>query len=198
MSPPVASASATQSAMQAASRRPRFRPCAPIGGMTCTASPTSATRLRPADFAPPCPRAERRRADRCRRRRRAGPAGAPRARARNAVSSSAASSLASSGRSTQTRLDVRPGDGTTVNGPRWPMEFGRDAAVRALVREGAGDGALLVGPSLDRDLRCLPAEGLAAVGADDQLGGQRAAVGEANLGTGIRRRRPRRRSHRPR
>ena len=70
-------------------------------------------------------------------------------------------------------------------GPRRPMELGRDAAMRPLVRESAGHGALLVGPSLDGDLRCLSAEGLAAVGADDELGGQCAAVGEANFGSGI-------------
>ena len=33
--------------MVAASRKPRLRPCAPIGGMTCAASPISATRPAP-------------------------------------------------------------------------------------------------------------------------------------------------------
>ena len=37
--------------MVAASRRPRLRPCAPIGGMTCAASPASAMRLRREAFA---------------------------------------------------------------------------------------------------------------------------------------------------
>ena len=43
---PAARASATHSASAAASRRPRLRPCAPIGGITWAASPTSATRSR--------------------------------------------------------------------------------------------------------------------------------------------------------
>ncbi len=67
------------------------------------------------------PTTERRRAGRFRRPGRAAPAAAPRARRGRPSSSSPASSCATAGRSTQTRLDVRPGEGTTVNGPagRW-------------------------------------------------------------------------------
>ena len=42
--PPSRRASTTSSPIVAASRRPRLSPCAPIGGMTCAASPTSAMR----------------------------------------------------------------------------------------------------------------------------------------------------------
>ncbi len=40
-SPPSRCAATTSSAMVAASRSPRLSPCAPIGGMTCAASPIS-------------------------------------------------------------------------------------------------------------------------------------------------------------
>ncbi len=49
-----------------------------------------------------------------------------------------------------------------------PVEFRRDAVVRTLMRERAGERALLVAPCPRRNAGCGPACGVAAVGTDDE------------------------------
>ena len=178
MSPPAASASATQSAIQAASRKPRLRPCAPIGGMTCTASPRERC-----DFVPPLgDRPDNGKTPRCpiSPTEPSSPCSRSSSAVRKAVSSTPTSSCATAGAPPRRGSMCGPAmarperSGGTV-------ELGRDAVVRALVREGAGHRALLVGPCAHGDFGCPAAQRLAAVGADDQPRRDCAAITELQL-----------------
>ena len=88
------------------------------------------------------------------------------------------------GRSTQTRLEERPGEGTTVSGPPGRWNSVETPVVGALVREGAGDRALVIAPGARRDAGRGAAQRVAAVGADDEAGGDARAVGEPDVGLG--------------
>ena len=110
-------ASATISASVAPSRRPRLSPCAPIGGTTCAASPTSAMRRAPSDARGLDRRAEKRRGPARRSFCRAANARGARFRWQAPRPSWRKRSGAPGGSSTQTRLERRPGSGTSVNGP---------------------------------------------------------------------------------
>ena len=73
----------------------------------------------------------------------------------------------------------RRDDGQRTGGA---VELRRDAVVRPLMRERAGERALLVAPLARFDARGGPAERLAAVGADDKARVQTRAIRETQLG----------------
>ena len=131
--------------MVAASRRPRLRPCAPIGGNTCAASPISATRLR-AEAARGLDRQRKHAAAGLDRRSCPGSnASAARSRPRAPRRKARRGAAASAGSTTQTRLERRPGSGTSVNGPVSVWNSVEVSSVRPAWREIEGQRGLRIG-----------------------------------------------------
>ena len=161
--------------MVAASRRPRLRPCAPIGGMSVRG------------FADQRDAVARRTGARSRRRAESGRGRArPRscrgsnASARSISSASAASSSArdaarpSSGSTTQTRLERSPGSGTSVNGPLSVWNSVEVSWCGRAMREVEGQRDLRIVAS--RRSRCRPPRGRASAGRRRRSRGGRRRV----------------------
>ena len=152
-----------------------------MGGTTCAASPTRATRLRAATLR----HETRQREDAARPDLADGPEQTLESRFEPRAKSGVVECCeprAIAGRSTQTRLEDVAGrrdDGQWTGGA---MELRRYAVVRPLMHERAGERALLVGPLARSDARGGPAKGLAAVGADDKACAQARAIRETQLG----------------
>ena len=82
----------------------------------------------------------------------------------NSASPSPVRVSASSGLVTQTRLERRPGRGTSVNGPCRVWNSVDGLAMRALMSEKGRDGRLRIRPPLGSDPDALPKLGIAPVG----------------------------------
>ena len=152
-----------------------------MGGMTCAASPASATRLRAGHL--------RRQAGEGERRARADVAERAEQALQPRLEGGAEGVVVESGEPARDGRAVDPdqargaaGGGDDGQRAAGTMEFRRDAVVGALVREGAGDRALVIAPGARRDAGRGAAQRVAPVGADDEAGCDARAVGEPDVG----------------
>ena len=179
--------------MVAASRRPRLSPCAPIGGITCAASPTSAMRRAAKLRAVSTPSGNRPRPsstvhlaeDRMRAPLDLG-------RQRVGVERAEPLGLGRIGHADEARAQA--GQGHQRERAGLGVELGRDAVVRPRVAEIERERGLRVVAPLGLDAGRRAAERFAPVGADHEARRDRRAVVEPERHAGVvrlDRRRPR-------
>ena len=174
----------------AASRRPRLRPCAPIGGMRWAASPTSAMRL--------CPKRphglDRERKHAAARLDRDLAEDRMRALLDLVVERRVVERGDPLGLGGLDHADeARPLAGQRHQRERAALgvEFGRGVVVRPRVREIEGQRGLRIGAAVALDAGRGAAERAPSVGADDEAGGDAVAAFERDGRAGVVRSRPR-------
>ena len=170
--------------MQAASRRPRLRPCAPIGGMRWAASPTSAMR-----FWPKRPHGlDRERKDAAARLDRDLAEDRMRALLDLVVERGVVERGDPLGLGGLDHADeARPfaGQRHQRERPALGVEFGRGVVVRPRMREIEGQRGLRIGAAVALDAGRGAAERTPPVGADDEAGGDAAAALERDGHAGV-------------